>query len=58
MIKTTKEGYISELIDKLAPIMRVWFEIGYMHNYTFIGMSHTIYQDRLKRFLRIKKMMT
>ena len=55
MIKTTKEGYISELIDKLAPIMRTWFEIGYIHNYTFVGISHTIYQDRLKRFLRVKE---
>lgn len=55
MIKTTKEGYISELIDKLLPIMRTWFEIGYIHNYTFVGISHTIYQDRLKRFLRVKE---
>ena len=55
MIKTTKEGYISELVDKMLPIMRCWIEIGYIHNYTFIGSSHTIYQERLKRFLRVEK---
>ena len=55
MIKTTKEGYISELIDKMLPIIRTWIEIGYFNNYTFIGISHTIYQDRLKRFLRVEK---
>lgn len=55
MIKTTKEGYISELIDKMLPIIRTWIEIGYFNNYTFIGTSHTIYQDRLKRFLRVEK---
>ena len=34
--------------------MKLWVEVGYFHNYTFIKTINSIYQDRFKRFLRIK----
>lgn len=34
--------------------MKLWVEVGYFHNYTFIRTINSIYQDRFKRFLRIK----
>lgn len=47
------EGYISELVDKMLGIMKLWVEVGYFHNYTFIKTIDSIYQERFKRFLRI-----
>ena len=47
------EGYISEMIDKMLGIMKLWVEVGYFNNYTFIKTINSIYQDRFKRFLRI-----
>lgn len=47
------EGYISEMIDKMLGIMKLWVEVGYFNNYTFIKTIDTIYQERFKRFLRI-----
>lgn len=52
--KEEKEGYISELIDKMLGIMKLWVEVGYFNNYTFIKTINSIYQDRFKRFLRIR----
>lgn len=48
------EGYISELVDKILGIMKLWVEVGYFNNYTFIKLINSIYQDRFKRFLRIE----
>ena len=47
------EGYISEVIDKMLGIMKLWVEVGYLHNYMFIKTIDSIFQDRFKRFLRI-----
>ena len=49
------EGYISEMIDKMLGIMKLWVEVGYFHNYTFIKTIVSIFQDRFKRFLKIEK---
>ena len=48
------EGYISEMIDKMLGIMKLWVEVGYFHNYNSIKTITSIYQDRFKRFLRIE----
>lgn len=48
------EGFISEVVDKMLGIMKLWIEVGYFHNYTFIKTINSIYQDRFKRFLRIE----
>ena len=47
------EGFISEMMDKMLGIMKLWVEVGYFNNYTFIKIISSIYQDRFKRFLRI-----
>lgn len=47
------EGYIVEAIDKLTSIMKLWVEVRYFHNYTFVKTVNSIYQDRFKRFLKI-----
>ncbi len=51
--KCGPEGYVSEVIDKILGIMKLWIEVEYFHNYTFIKTINAIYQDRFKRFLRI-----
>lgn len=52
--KKGAEGYVSEIIDKMLGIMKLWVEVGYLHNYTFIKTIDSVYQDRFKRFLRIE----
>lgn len=51
--KNGPEGYISEVIDKMLGIMKLWVEVGYFHNYTFIKTIDSIFQNRFKRFLRV-----
>ena len=53
--KKGAEGYVSEIIDKMLGIMKLWVEVGYLHNYTFVKTINSVYQDRFKRFLRIEK---
>lgn len=48
------EGYISEMVDKMLGIMKLWVEVGYFHNYNSIKTITSIYQERFKRFLRIE----
>lgn len=48
------EGFISEMIDKMLGIMKLWVEVGYFNNNNFIKTITSIYQDRFKRFLRIE----
>ena len=48
------EGYISEIVDKMLGIMKLWIEVGYFHNYNSIKTITSIYQDRFKRFLEIE----
>ena len=51
--KNDLEGYLSEVIDKMLGIMKLWVEVGYFNNNTYIKSINSIYQDRFKRFLRI-----
>ena len=50
------EGYLSELIDKIIGIMKLWIDVGYFNNNTHIKSINSIYQERFKRFLRIENM--
>lgn len=52
--KKGAEGYVSEIIDKILGIMKLWVEVGYLHNYIFIKTIDSVYQDRFKRFLRVE----
>lgn len=52
--KNGAEGFISEVVDKMLGIMKLWVEVGYFNNYTFIKTINSIYQERFKRFLRIE----
>ena len=54
--KNGKEGYLAELNDKILGIFKIWIEIYYLNNNVFIKTSDSIYQDRFKRFMRIKKL--
>lgn len=49
------EGYVTELVDKILGIMKLWVEVRYYNNYTYIKTINSIYQDRFKRFLRVEK---
>lgn len=48
------EGYLSELIDKMIGIMKLWVDVGYFNNNAHVKSINSIYQDRFKRFLRIE----
>lgn len=52
--KNDAEGYISEIIDKILGIMKLWVEVGYFNNNNFIKTINAVYQERFKRFLRIE----
>lgn len=52
--KKGPEGYIMELVDKFLGIMRVWVDVGYFGNNNAVRATNSVYQDRFKRFLRIK----
>lgn len=52
--KNGVEGFIYELIDKMLGIAKLWIEVEYYHNYTFIKAINSIYQERFKRFLKIE----
>ena len=49
------EGYIVEMTDKMLGIMKLWVEVGYFHNYTFIKTIVSIFQERFTRFLKVEK---
>lgn len=51
--KNGVEGFVYELVDKMLGIMKLWIEVGYYHNYTFIKSINSIYQERFKRFLKV-----
>lgn len=53
--KDGKEGYIFDLLDKILGIAKLWIEVGYMHNYTYLKAICSIYQERFKRFLKLDK---
>ena len=35
--------------------MKLWVEVGYYHNYTFIKTIVSIFQERFTRFLKVEK---
>lgn len=53
--KDGKEGYVFDLLDKILGIAKIWIEVGYMHNYTYLKAICAIYQERFKRFLKLEK---
>ena len=54
--KNDKEGYMVDYIDKIIGIMKLWVETGYFNNYTIIKTINAVYQERFKKFLKIKNM--
>ncbi len=54
--KNDKEGYMVDYIDKIIGIMKLWIETGYFNNYTIIKTINAVYQERFKKFLKIKNM--
>ena len=51
---TDAEGFISEMMDKILGIMKLWVEVGYFNNNNFIKTINSVYQDRFKIFLKIE----
>lgn len=49
------EGYILEILDKVTAIMKLWIEVKYMGNNTYIKATCSVFQSRFKRFEKIKK---
>ena len=45
-----KEGYISEILDKILGIMKLLIEVEYMNNLTYIKSICSIFQARFKKF--------
>lgn len=50
-----QEGYILELMDKMIAIMKLWIEVEYMGNQTYIKSICSIFQSRFKRFKKVEK---
>lgn len=53
--KNEKEGYIADILDKILGIMKLWIEIGYMSNYTYIKSLCSVYQARFAKFKNIDR---
>lgn len=54
--KEKKEGYILDLVDKLAGILKLWIELEYKNNMNFTKAINSIYQERFKRFKDKKRL--
>ena len=52
--KEGTEGFISEMLDKMLGIMKIWIETGYFSNYTAIKAMDAIFQNRFKIFLKVE----
>ena len=50
-----QEGYILELMDKMLAIMKLWIEVDYMGNQTYIKGICSIFQSRFKRFKKVEQ---
>lgn len=50
--KQGKEGYISNVLDKVIGIMKLLIEQKYMNNKTYIKAICSIFQGRFKQFLK------
>ena len=53
--KNGKEGYIADILDKILGIMKLWIEVGYMNNYTYIKSLCSVYQERFAKFKNIDR---
>lgn len=53
--KEGAEGYVSELLDKMFGIMKLWIEVKYMGNNTYVKSICSIFQERFKRFKKVEK---
>ena len=53
--KNGKEGYIADILDKILGIMKLWVEVGYMNNYTYIKSLCSVYQGRFSKFKNIDR---
>lgn len=51
--KKGKEGYVSDIVDKMLGIMKLWIEIEYMNNLKYVKAICSIFQSRFKKFKRI-----
>ncbi len=49
-----QEGYVSEVLDKMLGIMKLWIEVKYMGNNTYIKSVCTVFQSRFKRFKKVE----
>ncbi len=45
-----KEGFTANLMDKIMGILKLWLEVNYMNNMTYLKSICSIYQGRLKKF--------
>lgn len=53
--KNEKEGYIADILDKILGIMKLWVEVGYMSNFTYIKSICSVYQKRFAKFKNIDR---
>lgn len=53
--KEKQEGYILEVLDKMLAIMKLWIEVDYMGNQTYIKSICSIFQSRFKRFKKVEQ---
>lgn len=54
--KKGKDGYISELLDKIIAIIKIWYEVIMLGNVAFIRAAGSIYQERFKRFKKKERL--
>ena len=54
--KKEKEGYIADIIDKIQGIMKLWIEVGYMNNYTYLKALCSLYQKRFEKFKNLERL--
>lgn len=54
--KTGKEGYVSDFLDKIFAIIKIWLEVELFGNKAFIRAAGSIYQSRLMRFNNQEKL--
>lgn len=53
--KKGKEGYVADILDKILGIMKLWIEVGYMNNYTYIKSICSLYQERFEKFKNVDR---
>ena len=51
-----KEGYIADILDKILGIMKIWIEVGYMSNYTYIKAICSLFRERFEKFKDLSRL--